>query len=413
VTLFNSARVALREVRAAVTPENPSYPLTSTTLVDWLGGPKVHAGVAVNETSALGMTAVYRAVALIAGSSASLPLHAYRESEEGRTRLTSGQAAGLLDNPHPDMTPFEFWELVYVHLLTWGNAYIRVLRNRNGQIVELWALHPSRVRAGRESNEGMKVYQIDGSQEPLFDDKILHIPGMGYDGVTGCSPIRLARQGVGLALAAEEYGARLFGSGSLMAGILQTEQRLTEVQADALKSRWKEKVSGIERAHDVAIIDSGAKWQAVSIPPGDAQFIESRRFQVAEVARMYGVPPHMLMESEKSTTWGSGIESMSAGFVRYTLRPWLTRVEQRVTKLLRPQAVYARYSIEGLLRGSAQERAAFYRAMWDIGVYSTNDIRVREEEAPVLGGDTRYRPLNMGELGQPDPKSEQESVDAS
>jgi HK97 family phage portal protein len=412
VTLFNSARVALREVRAAVTPENPAYPMTSTTLVDWLGGPKVHAGVAVNETSALGMTAVYRAVALISGSSASLPLHAYRESDGGRVRLSTGQAANLLDYPHPDMTPFEFWELVYVHLLTWGNAYIRVLRNRNGQIAELWALHPSRVRAGRESDEGLKVYQIDGAQEPLFDDKILHIPGMGYDGVTGCSPIRLARQGVGLALAAEEYGARLFGSGSLMAGILQTEQRLTAEQADALKRRWKEKVSGIERAHDVAILDAGAKWQAVSIPPGDAQFIESRRFQVAEVARMYGVPPHMLMESEKSTTWGSGIESMSAGFVRYTLRPWLTRVEQRVTKLLRPQAVYARYSIEGLLRGSAAERAAFYTAMWNIGVYNTDDIRALEELAPVPGGDTRYRPLNMGELGQPDPKSEQESVDA-
>lgn len=412
MTLFNSARVALREVRAAVTPENPAYPMTSTTLVDWLGGPKVHAGVAVNETSALGMTAVYRAVALISGSSASLPLHAYRESDGGRVRLSTGQAANLLDYPHPDMTPFEFWELVYVHLLTWGNAYIRVLRNRNGQIAELWALHPSRVRAGRESDEGLKVYQIDGAQEPLFDDKILHIPGMGYDGVTGCSPIRLARQGVGLALAAEEYGARLFGSGSLMAGILQTEQRLTAEQADALKRRWKEKVSGIERAHDVAILDAGAKWQAVSIPPGDAQFIESRRFQVAEVARMYGVPPHMLMESEKSTTWGSGIESMSAGFVRYTLRPWLTRVEQRVTKLLRPQAVYARYSIEGLLRGSAAERAAFYTAMWNIGVYNTDDIRALEELAPVPGGDTRYRPLNMGELGQPDPKSEQESVDA-
>ncbi|HEY9416864.1 MAG TPA: phage portal protein [Pseudonocardia sp.] len=402
MTLFNSARTA---IRASI--ESPAVPLTSTTLLELFGGPKVHAGVAVNEQGSLGMPAVWRAVNLIAGTSASLPLHAYRYSDDIRVRVGSGsQAAQLLNNPHPDMTPFELWEQVYAHIALWGNAYLRVLRNRLGQITELWPIHPGRVRAGRESETGTKVYLIDGDIDQEWTDKqILHIPGFGYDGVCGVSPIRAARQGIGLALAAEQYGAQLFGSGSLASGILQTEQRLDGPQADALKARWKAKVGGLEKAHDVAVLDSGVKFQQLSIPPEDAQFIESRRFQISEVARMFGVPPHMLMDTEKSTSWGTGIEQQGIGFVVYTLRPWLTRVEQRVTKLLQPQSVYARYSVEGLLRGDSQQRAAFYKQMWEIGVFSTNDILQLEDRAPIgPDGDVRYRPLNMGELGQPDPE---------
>ncbi|RKN38459.1 phage portal protein [Micromonospora endolithica] len=409
MTLFNSARAV---VRASI--ESPAVPLTSTTLLDWLGGPKVHAGVAVTEQGSLGMPAVWRAVNLIAGTSASLPLHAYRYDDDVRVKVSSGsQAARLLVAPHPDMTPFELWEQVFAHLLLWGNAYLRILRNRLGQIVELWLIHPGRVRAGRESETGTKVYLIDGDIDAEYtDDKILHIPGFGYDGVCGVSPIRAARQGIGLALAAEEYGARLFGNGSLASGILQTEQRLEPAQADALKARWRAKVGGLDKAHEVAVLDSGIKFQQMSIPPEDAQFIESRKFQIDEVARMFGIPPHMLMQTEKSTSWGTGIEQQVLGFVKFTLRPWLTRVEQRVTKLLTPQSVYARYSLEGLLRGDSAQRAAFYTQMWNLGAYSTNDIRRLEDMPPVDGGDVRYRPLNMGELGQPDPVQTNEEATA-
>lgn len=411
MTLMRAARDAIRGVRNGI--ENPAVPLTSTAIVDWLGGPKVHAGVTVSEESAMGMPAVWRAVNLIAGTAASLPLHPYRVVGDVRTRVTSGQAAALLDDPHPDMTPFELWELTYTHVLLWGNAYLRVLKNRNGQIQELWPIHPGRVRAGRETETGLKIYEIDRAEDPLFDDQILHIPGPGYDGVCGVSPIRMARQGIGLALAAEEYGARLFGSGSLASGILQTEQRLTQGQADALKARWKAKVGGLDKAHDVAVLDAGLKFQQLSIPPEDAQFIESRKFQIDEVARMFGIPPHMLMQTEKSTSWGTGIEQQTLGFVKFALRPsWLARFEQRVTRLLRPQAVYAKYSLEGLLRGDSAQRAAFYREMWSIGAYSTNDILRLEDLPPVEGGDVRYRPLNMGELGQPDPVNTEVPADA-
>lgn len=411
MTLIRDALDAIRGVRNGI--ENPAVPLTSTAILDWLGGPKVHAGVSVSEESALGMPAVWRAVNLIGGTAASLPLHPYRVVGDVRTRVTTGNAAALLDQPHPDMTPFEVWELTYAYMLLWGNAYFRVLRNRNGGLQELWPIHPARVRAGRESETGLKIYEIDRAEDPLFDDKILHIPGPGYDGICGVSPIRIARQGIGLALAAEEYGARLFGSGSLASGILQTEQRLTQPQADALKARWKAKVGGLDKAHDVAVLDAGAKFQQLSIPPEDAQFIESRKFQIDEVARMFGIPPHMLMQTEKSTSWGTGIEQQSIGFVKFTLRPWLTRVEQRLTRLLRPQAVYARYSLEGLLRGDSAQRSAFYREMWGIGVLSTNDILALEERPPIgPAGDVRYRPLNMGELGQPDPAEPEVNADA-
>lgn len=385
--------------------ESPTTPLTGSTILDWLGVAPSTSGVTVTEKTALGMPAVWRAVNLIAGTAASLPLHAYREGDDVRLPVSDGsQAARLLDTPHPDLTKFELWELVYSHLLLWGNAYLLVLRNQGRETRELWPIHPSRVKAGRDS-EGTKWYEVDGDTG-YSDQQILHIPGFGYDGVCGVSPIRLAAQGIGLAMAAEQFGAKLFGSGSLMSGILQTEQRLNPEQADKIKTRWKAKMAGLQGAHDVAVLDSGVKFQQMSIPPGDAQFIESRRFQIAEIARIFGIPPHMLADTEKSTSWGTGIEQQSIGFVVYTLRPWLTRVEQRMSRLLQPQAVYARYAVEGLLRGDSAQRAAFYQQMWNIGVFSTNDIRKLEDFAPVEGGDVRYRPLNMGELGEPNPEPE-------
>ncbi|MGL5908691.1 MAG: phage portal protein [Phycicoccus sp.] len=395
-------------VPSASSPENPAVPLTSTGLVDWLdGGSRSHAGASVSEKTSLGMPAVWRAVSLISGSAAGLPLHAYVADGEVRERVgPTSAAASLLRSPHQDLTPFELWEQVYVHLLLWGNAYLRVWRDRIGRPRELALIHPSRVRAGRESATSRKVYEVDGTGEPWYDDRILHIPGLGYDGIAGVSPIRIARQGIGLALAAEEYGARLFGSGSLMSGILQTEQRLDQASADALKTRWRAKTSGLSGAHEVAVLDRGIKFQPLSMPPEDAQFLESRRFQVAEVARLFGVPPHMLGDTERSTSWGAGIEQQSIGYVVYTLRPWLTRVEQRVSKLFGDR-VYARYTVEGLLRGDSAQRAAYYQQMWSLGVLSTNEIRALEDQAGVgPDGDVRYRPLNMGVLGETDEQQE-------
>ena len=382
------------------TIESPEVPISSPEILKLVDGEPVDAGVVVNEQKSLGITAVWCAVTLISGTIASLPLHAYRVGADGsRVRLTSGTAAALLDKPHPDMMPFELWETVLSHVLLWGNAYLWKGFNQNRQLAELWPIHPGKVRAGR-AKDGAKVYAING--EPFTDIEILHIPGFGYDGVCGVSPVRAAKQGLGLALAAEKFGAKLFGSGSLATGVLQAEQRLTQKQADMLAARWKEKRAGLDNAHSTIVLDSGAKFHQLTIPPEDAQFLESRSFQISEIARMFRVPPHMLMDTDKSTSWGTGIEQQSIGFVVYTLRPWLTRVEQRLTSILKPQPAYARFVVEGLLRGDSASRKEFYSGMWSLGALSTNEIRALEELPPVEGGDVRYRPLNMGELGTAD-----------
>lgn len=388
--------------RNAVAVENPAVPLTDTSLLQLLGADSTFSGKNVNEITALGLPAVWRAMQVTCNVPASLPFHAYRQTEGARVRA-AGHSARLMDDPHPDMTTFELWQTAYFHRRSWGNAYLRKLRNQLGQVTELWPIHPGRVKVGRESEGGRKVYSIDGGREVLSDNEILHLPGLGYDGICGVSPIRAARESIGMGLAAQEYGARLFGSGALATGILQTEQRLTQKQADTLSDRWRAKRTGLTSAHETVVLDKGAKFHQLSIAPEDAQFLESRRFQVVEVCRWFGLPPFLMFETEKSTSWGTGLEQQALGWVKFDLGPELTAIEQRVTKhVLRPTPVYAKYALEGLLRGDTAARAAFYTAMWNLGALSTNEIRSFEEQAPVEGGDVRYRPLNMGQLGTTD-----------
>jgi HK97 family phage portal protein len=382
--------------RLARSIENPSIPISAATILEFLGGPKAHTGRPVSTTGSLAMPSVWRAVNLLAGTGASLPLKTYRD-EQVPARVM------LMDNPHPDLTPMEISELRFVHLLLWGNSYAQKVRDANNRIVELWPLPPSQVQVGRvqpsAANPSGKVFKLGGDDRAFTRDDILHIPGLGYDGICGVSPIRMATQAVALGLAAEEYAAKLYDSGSLMSGILQTEQRLDDVAAGRLKENWKAKVTGLDKAHEIAVLDSGAKFQPVSMPAVDAQMIESRRFQVQEIARWFGIPPHMLGDVSGSTSWGTGIEQQSIGFVVYTLRPWLTRIEQRLTREVTPQGVYAKYKVEGLLRGDSAARAEFYRVMREVGAYSANDIRELEDMRPVEGGDTRLQPLNMAPLG--------------
>ncbi len=380
-------------------------PGAGVSVLDMLRMPSsTDSSVRVTEHSSLGMAAVWRAVNLIASGCASLPLHAYKQvpvdgqAMPVRQLQTLGQAASFLAAPHPDLTGFELLEIIFTHMALWGNSYCLKVSDA-GSVTQLWPIQPSRIKVGRASDLS-KVYQLDGDAGmPLTDNEILHIPGFGYDGVAGLPPIALARQGIGLALAAEKFGSRLFGSGSLMSGLLTTEQRLNQEQANTLKQRWQAKVGGVDKSHEIAVLDSGAKFQQLTIPPEDAQFIESRGFQIEEVARIFGVPPHLLMAVDKTSSWGTGVEQQTLAFVTYTLRPWLTRVEQRLSRVLTPNNVYARFSLEGLLRGDAASRASYYQAMFGIGALSTNEIRALEEMAPVPGGASYYRPLNYGELG--------------
>ncbi|MFF1686073.1 phage portal protein [Streptomyces sp. NPDC058254] len=383
--------------------ENPAVPLTSASLLDWIGGARTDAGVDVSEKTALHMPAVWRSVAVIAGVSAALPLQTFKSGTKDRT------TSALLDDPHPELTPLELWRLTFVHRVLWGNAYVQKLRAPSGQVKELWPVGPDRVTVKRvrptPDNPGGKVFFVTdewGQLHVLTSREIMHIPGLGYDGLTGMSPIAAAAQGIGLAQAAEKGAAKLFGRGNLMGGILSTEQELTGEQAKALKQRWGAMAGGIENAQEVAVLDSGASFKPVTMPLKDSQFLESREFQNVEIARMFGVPLFLLMETAKSTSWGTGLEQQAQGWVTFDLGPtWLQPLEQRITKELLPQGEYAHYRLQGLLRGDSSGRATFYRAMRDTGVMSANDIRALEELPPIPGpeGDTYLQPTYMAPLG--------------
>ncbi|WP_084963742.1 phage portal protein [Thermoactinospora rubra] len=391
----------LRGLAELRSPENPAVPLTSATLLDWMGGPRTASGKRVTEKGALAFSAVFRCTALISGVSSALPLHVYRDGTHTRV------ASQLLRNPHPELTALEVWRLTFVHRCLWGNAYVQKLRDGGGRVRELWPITPDRVRVERfrptEANPSGKLFDVTddwGTQHILTPREVLHLPGMGYDGVCGVSPVRAAAQAIGLGLAAEEYGAKLFGSGNLMSGILQTEQRLTPDQADALKQRWKAKMSGLDKAHDVAVLDSGASFKPVSLPAKDSQFLESRLFEVEEIARWFGVPHFLMGLTAKSTSWGTGLEQQAIGWTKFDLQPtWLAPTEQRITKELLGAGVEARYKVEGLLRGDSRARAEFYRVMREVGAFSANDIRDLEDLPPIPEGDTYLQPLNMAPLG--------------
>ncbi|MDQ3432561.1 MAG: phage portal protein [Actinomycetota bacterium] len=383
--------------------ENPAVPLTSGSLEGLLGGAAAGgAGVPVSEISAMRMPTVYRAVSVIAGVASSLPLHTYTTGTKERA------VSALLDNPHPELTPLELWRLNYMHRALWGNGYLQKVRSRAGDIVELWPVRPSRVKprwVGASADlPGGKLFEVrddKGNVQVLSPREILHIPGLGYDGVEGCSPIRLAAEGIGLALGAERSAARLFGRGNIIGGVLQTEQRLSPDQAAQLKAQWRAKMSGVENAQEVAVLDSGATFKPVTMPYREAQFLESRQFQIPEIARMFGVPLFLLMETSKSTSWGTGLEQQSTGFVTFDLGPtWLAPTEQRIRKELLPPSQYARYAVQGLMRGDSSARATWYRAMRDVGAFSANDIRELEDLTPIgPDGDIYLQPMYMGELG--------------
>jgi HK97 family phage portal protein len=412
VTLIRRARAAVAELRSI---ETPSVPLTSATLVELLGGQRTHSGVHVSENTAHRVISVYRAWSLLAGTIGSLPFRAFTGEPPGGDRWT-GDAAGLLAYPggRDEVTGIAtpgapsamvFFETLMVHLLSWGNAYVVKVPNvARSRIVALDLLMPNQVLPRwvrrTETNPYGKEFVVvddDGVSVSTPAD-VIHIRALGSSLLQGISPIGAARQALGLAVAAEEYGARLFGSGSLMAGILHTDQRLEPAQADALKQRWRDKLTGLAHAHDVAILDSGAKWQPIGIPPQDSQFIESRKFQVTEVARLYGIPPHMLGDVEKSTSWGSGIEQQGIGFNIYTLRPWLTRVEQALSNELLPRGVNCRFDVSELLRGDMQAEIAAHQTAILSGQETPNEARAARGKPPLPGGDHLFFPANYATM---------------
>lgn len=381
--------------------ETPEVPLTSESLATWVGGERTKAGVQVTEQRALGLTAYLRAITLVAGTCAALPLKPYRNG----TRERVGQRT-VLDNPNPSQTPFEFWQTMYANALGHGNGYARKVRESSGIVRQVWPIHPSRVRVEAVDVSDLwpdgRVYLVrdrHGVEHRLSSQTMFMLPYLSLDGLVGLSVLRAARQSLGVAIAAENNAAQLYGKGSRITGVLQSKRRLHGTQAKDMKARWRELVAGPDNAGDIAVLDAETEFKPIALPPADAQLLESRRFSTAEIARLFGIPPHMLGDVTTSTSWGSGIEQQTIGFVTYTLRPWLTMVEQRVTRDLLPGGWtagewYAEYSLEGLLRGDSKTRAEFYRAMVNIGAIKLTHVQELENLTPDPSVDFYTIPSN-------------------
>lgn len=391
---LRSRLAALFAIRTS--PENPASDLSnpSTWLWDALGSGKSSSGQNVNETTALALTTVYACVRVLAEGVASIPLNVYERLPKGGKDVANDHPNYELlhDRPNPDQTSFSWRETVMAHLGLRGNAFCEKEYTGRGTIKALWPIAPNRVLVKRVG--GQKMFQIStGTRtELLSSDEILHIPGLGYDGLQGYSPIRIAAEAIGLGLAAQEHGARFFENGAEIGGILEHPGRLSPQAKTNLRESFEAKHRGTANAHRAFIAEEGMKWTQVGLSNRDSQYLETRKFQVSEIARVYRVPPHMIGDLERATF--SNIEQQSIDFVVHTLRPWLVQIEQVLNWELfgdvKTSKFFCEFNVDGLLRGDSAARAAFYKDMVNTGIFSINDCRIKENMNPVEGGDERF-----------------------
>ena len=372
------------------------------------------AGKNVNERSAMQMTAVYACVRILSEAIAGLPLHLYRYSDEGsKEKAVDNPLYFLLhDEPNEEMTSFVFRETLMTHLLLWGNAYAQIIRNGKGSVMALYPLMPNKMEVDRDEN-GQIIYKYNRSKDEantkeegtvvLDSTDVLHIPGLGFDGLVGYSPIAMAKNAIGMAIACEEFGSKFFANGASPSGVLEHPGILKDPAR--VRESWNAAYGGSANSHKVAVLEEGMKYTPISISPNEAQFLETRKFQINEIARIFRVPPHMVGDLEKSSF--SNIEQQSLEFVKYTLDPWVIRWEQSLSRALLSQdekrTYFFKFNVDGLLRGDYQSRMNGYAVGRQNGWMSANDIRELENMDRIpenLGGDMYLVNGNMLPLGK-------------
>ena len=389
----------------------------------YMGGSS--AGKTVTERSAMQMTAVYACVRILSEAVAGLPLHLYRYKKDGSKEKAVGESLYRLlhDEPNPEMSSFVFRETLMTHLLLWGNAYAQIIRNGKGEVVALYPLMPNKMSVDR-GEDGRIYYTYNkgpdenhpkgGSTVTLTARDVLHIPGLGFDGLVGYSPIAMAKNAIGLAIATEEYGAKFFANGAAPSGVLEHPGTIKDPAR--LRENWNSTFGGSANSGKVAVLEEGMKYTPISISPEQAQFLETRKFQIDEIARIFRVPPHMVGDLEKSSF--SNIEQQSLEFVKYTLDPWVVRWEQSLSRALLSPAEKAdhffKFNLEGLLRGDYQSRMNGYAIARQNGWMSANDIRELEnlDRIPAEeGGDLYLVNGNMKPLTQAAEQTKEEETD--
>ena len=348
------------------------------------------------------MTAIYACVRILSEAIAGLLLHLYRYNDDGGKEKALEHPLYLLlhNEPNPEMSSFVFREMLMTHLLLWGNAYAQIIRNGKGEVMALYPLMPGRMTVDRDSSGQMYYcYLKSNSDAPTMPGRmvilkpsdVLRVPGLGFDGLVGYSPIAMAKNAIGLAIATEEYGAKFFANSTTPGGIL--EYPGTVKDPDCVRDSWNRGFSGSQNAGKVAILEDGMKYTPISIAPEQAQFLETRKFQINEIARIFRVPPHMVGDLEKSSF--SNIEQQSLEFVKYTLDPWVVRWEQSLQRTLltaeEKSQYFVKFNLEGLLRGDYQSRMNGYATARQNGWMSANDIRELEnlDRIPAEAGGDR------------------------
>ena len=347
------------------------------------------AGKNVTERSSMQMTAVYSCVRVLAEAVAGLPLHLYKYTDSGgKDKALEHPLYFLLhDEPNPEMTSFVFRETLMTHLLLCGNAYAQLIRNGRGEVVGIYPLMPNRVSVNRDDKGNIYYKYLRGLEDAhlnkeneviLLHSEVLHIPGLGFDGLVGYSPIAMAKNAIGMAIACEEYGAKFFANGATPGGILEHPGVVKD--PERVRASWNSAFGGSANANKVAVLEEGMKYTPISISPNEAQFLETRKFQINEIARIFRVPPHMVGDLEKSSF--SNIEQQSLEFVKYTLEPWLIRWEQSLVRsLILPGdkgKYFIKFNVDGLLRGDYESRMNGYATARQNGWMSANDIRALE-----------------------------------
>lgn len=369
------------------------FGLTNHEVVRRVLSRETDSGESVSGTSVLGISAAWACTNLLAGTIGSLPLTVYRRSGDDRLVDRGHPLYRLLaESPNFDQTALDFWEFAAASLELWGNAYARIVRE-GSRVVGLEPIAPDGVVVRRD-RRGFLEYSWSENGEGFVetDETVLHIRGFGGSPLGGMSTLQFARHSFGLAQAVDRAASKTFKNGIRPTGGLKFAEWLSAEQRELAETRLTEKFLGAENNGRPMILEGGVDWVPFSLNPEDAQMLESRRFSVEEVCRFFGVPPHMIGHTEKSSSWGTGLEQQTLGFQKFTLRRRLKRIEQALMKQLltpadRARGVYIEFNLEGLLRADSAGRAGFYSTMTQIGAMTINEVRRLENLPPVQGGD--------------------------
>lgn len=373
-------------------------------LVDALGGPKSSSGIRVNETTAVKVIAVFACLRLISEQLSCLPINVYKYNEKGKEKDRTHHVDYLIsESPNEYMTAFEFWQMMIVNLMLCGECYAEIVR-KNGRPIELWPIPSNRViKDTKNYKEPVYFIQTNNEYKILYSEDILHIPGMGQEYLKSYNPVVIARDCLGLSIAAERFASDYFANGAHPSGVVETDNTLSEIAFTRLKDSINEKYVGLGKTNRVMLLEEGMKYKAIAGAPKESQMLETRQHQVVEVARLFNVPPHKIMDMTRATF--SNIEELNISFAQDTLVPYCVRIQQSLKQKLflshEKKEYFIEYNLGALLRGKLKDRYEAYAIGRNWGWLSVNDIRLKENESAIESGDIYLTPLNMVESGQP------------